>query len=350
MVREARALVRRYGAALIHANDTGPLPALVAAARAERVPLVSHLHLIGTPVERRWVLLHQATLVVGVSRATVEGVLADGMPPERVAVIYNAVDTDRLAQGSARGLRAELGIAPDAAAVAVVASLIPRKGVEVVIDALAHLRGAGRDAHLLVCGDGPDEPALRARAARLGLAAAVHFLGVRADVGAVLRDASDVLASAARLEAFPLNLLEAAACGVPVVVSDIAPHREAVLDGETGVVFPLDDSAAAAAALLALADDPARRRRMGAAARARVAAHFALPGWIAEFERTYAGLLARPRRELGWIGGSTWPPVYTAWLRQSIGRRLGRRAGQPGAAANGGPDAGGEVAASSGDE
>jgi glycosyltransferase involved in cell wall biosynthesis len=164
-------------------------------------------------------------------------------------------------------------------------------------------------------------------------------LGVRDDVGAVLRDASDVLVSGARLEAFPLNLLEAGACGLPVLVSDIAPHREAVLDGVTGVVVPLDDSAAMGDALVELADAPERRTALGAAARSRVLAQFTLRRWIDDFEAIYTGLMARPIRDLGWLRGSTWPPAYATWLRDAVGRRIGRHRGADRTAA----DAAGEA-------
>ena len=327
LVRVARDLLQRHGVRLVHVNALGPLPALVVASRSERLPILSHLHLIPTEPERRWMLLHQVTLAVGVSRASIAGLIADGMPTQRTTVIYNGVDASRLGEGNASGLRAELGIATSATVATVVASLIERKGIDTVVRAVAATVATGRDLHLIVCGDGEEERALRALASTLGVGDRVHFLGVRRDVGPILRDASDLLVSGARLEAFPLNLLEAGACGLPVVVSDIAPHLEAVHDGATGLVVPTDDPDAFAAALERLADDPALRRRMGEAGRARVAAEFSFARWLADFERTYDALLARPRAALGWVRGSTWPPVYTTWLRNAVGRRVGRLTG-----------------------
>jgi glycosyltransferase involved in cell wall biosynthesis len=324
LARVARGLIARHGVRLIHANTLDPLPALVVAARSARIPIANHLHLIPTEAERRWTLAHQVTLAVGVSRASVAGLLEDGMPPERTTVIYNGVDGERLARGSATGLRAELGIPTEATVAAIVASLIARKGIDVALDAVGEAVAAGRDLHLLVCGDGPDDEALRRRAADRGLAGRAHFLGQRADVGPILRDASDLLVSAARLEAFPLNILEAGECGVPVVVSDIAPHVEAVEDGVTGLVVRTDDTAAFAAAVIRLADDPGLRHRLGAAAQARVRTRFSFTRWLADFDAAYARLLATPASDHGWVRGSTWPPVYTAWLRNAVVRRAGR--------------------------
>lgn len=324
LVRVARGLIARHGVRLIHANALDPLPALVAAARSARIPIATHMHLIPTEPERRWTLAHQVTLAVGVSRASVAGLLQDGMPAERTTVIYNGVDGERLAHGSAAGLRAELGIPAGSTVATVVASLIARKGIDVAIDAVGQAVAAGRDVHLLVCGDGPNEELLRRRAADRGLAGRAHFLGQRTDVGPILRDASDLLVSAARLEAFPLNLLEAGECAVPVVVSDIAPHIEAVEDGVTGFVVPTDDTAAFAAAVIRLADDPELRRRLGAAAQARVRTRFSFARWLADFDAAYTRLLAIPASDHGWVRGSSWPPVYTAWLRSAVARRAGR--------------------------
>ena len=325
----ALVLVRRHRVRLIHANDTTPFPSLIGAARLHRIPLLAHIHLIPTEPERRWALVHQATLAVGVSRASVVGLLEDGMPPERTTVVYNGVDVERLSQAPPSALRAELGIAPTALVATVVASLIERKGIDVVLRALAELRGTGRDVHLLVCGDGPDERALRALAAELGIERFAHFLGARTDVGEILNGSTDVLVSAARLEAFALNLLEAGACGVPAVVSDIAPHQEAVVEAVTGLIVPTDDSSAFARALARLADDPVLRRRLGVSAHAHVAKSYTLTRWLADMSRIYADLIARPRHTLGFVQGSTWPPGYTTWVRSAIVRRLARRSLAP---------------------
>ena len=325
----ALTLVRRHRVRLIHANDMTPFPSLIGAARLYRVPLVAHMHLIPTKLERRWALLHQATLALGVSHASVVGLLEDGMPPERIAVVHNGVDVDRLAAAPPSAIRHELGIAPTALVATIVASLIDRKGIDVVIRALAELRGRGRDVHLLLCGDGVDEPKLHDLAAHLGVGEAVHFLGVRSDVGAILNGSTDVLVSAARLEAFALNLLEAGACGVPSVVSDIAPHLESVVDGVTGLIVATNDSAGFARALARLADDPALRRTLGENARNRVRASFTLARWVGDMDRVYTELLARPRRTLGVVRGSTWPPSYTIWLRSAVARRFAPRSTRP---------------------
>jgi glycosyltransferase involved in cell wall biosynthesis len=320
-LRAARDIVRRHRVELVHANDVEPLKALLPAAFGARVPVVAHLHLRLTPEERRWSLVHQATVAVGVSETAVRGLREDRFATSRTAVIYNAVDAARLGEGDASALRASLGIGADDVVFAAVGSLIPRKGVDVTLRAFAALASERGDCRLLVCGDGPAEGELRAQAAASPAARHVHFLGRRADVGAVLRDATQVLVSAARDETFGLTLAEAAVFGVPAVASSIDAHREVVVPGRTGVLVPVDDAPALAAAMRRLADDPSERRRLGADACAAAAVRFTVERYTREFDELYARLLAAPRARYGWIQGVTWPQVYTTWARAALRRR-----------------------------
>jgi glycosyltransferase involved in cell wall biosynthesis len=334
LVHEALGVIRGHDARIVHANDVGPVKWLVPAARSARVPLLTHVHHPTTETERWLGALHQASVTVGVSRFALQGFLDDGLAPHRARLIYNGVDLERLRAGSAGGLRAALGIPARATVSTFVGSLIARKAADVMLRALAAEPDAGGGQHLLIVGDGPERPGLEALARELGVDARVHFLGERADVGAILRDASDVFVTPSRSEAFPLTPLEAAAVGLPVVASDIPPHREAVVDGVTGLLVPVDDARGLAAALRRLAADPALRRRLGSAGRRRVEEEFAVGRYVASFEGVYGELLARPRWRSGWLGDWTWPRAYWRRVRQAVARRLtpGRgAAGRPGA-------------------
>ena len=323
-VRAAREVVRAHGIRLIHANAAAPLKALVPVARSERIPLLAHLHIVPEVDERRHSLLHQVSLAVGVSHVAVRGLLEDGFPADRAVVIHNGIDPERLGGGDARALRHQLGIAPDETVFTVLASLIPRKGIDVVLAGMSALGTTRGDCHLLVCGGGPERAALEGRAAALAVASRVPFLGERRDAGAVLRDATDVLVTAARNEAFALNVLEAGLFGVPVIASDIPAHREAIVPGETGLLFPAEDAAALAAAMECLAADRSLRRRLGDGARRRVEGGFLVRHYVTRFHEVYEGLLEQPRSRFGWLRGSRWPRAYNDWLATAIRRRLRR--------------------------
>lgn len=319
-VRVISDIVRLHDIQLIHANDTDPLNVLIAAARGAHIPILAHLHIPLDVVERRWSWLHQASMAVGVSEFAVRDLRTDGVRTNWIRVIHNGIDPSRVAEGSATGLRRELGIPPGDVILTSAASLIHRKGVDVLLHAMHALHQRNPSAHLLLLGDGPELISLKSLSNELGIDSHVHFLGRRADVGAVYRDASDVAVSASRMEMLPLSLLEAAMAGLPVVASDIDAHLEAVVEGVTGLLVRQDDPAQLASALDRLAADKNQRVEMGAAGQARALAHFHINTFVAAFERSYEELLSQPRHKLGWVGGSRWPRTYWSWLRSAVTR------------------------------
>ncbi len=286
-----RRILERHRVRLVHCNSTTPIKALIPGVRARRIPLVAHLHIIDPLDDRLYSALHQVTMAIGVSEAAIAGLRDDGMPTKRLRVIYNGVDPARLQGGDATPLRAELGLSEQSTVLVSLGSLIPRKGVDVLIDAMGILRRDHPDVHLLVVGDGSARLALAGQVASLGIDRNVHFLGERADVGAILRDAADIAISAARQEAFPLNLLEAAYCGRPIVASDIAPHRESIVDGETGILASTDSPLDFVAAIEWMLSNAGRAEAMGAKGAARVRDRYLLDHYIRAFEETYVDLL-----------------------------------------------------------
>jgi len=328
-IRETLDLIRSHGIRLIHADEFTQASILVPAARFARVPLLVQLHQVPTPDERLWSLLHQVDLTVGTSRACLTGLLADGYPASRALVVYNGVDPARLSKGDATGLRPSLGIAPSAVVFSLVASLLPAKAVDVALRALALVcaaassRGESCSIHLLVCGSGPERAALEQLATSLGIGGAVTFLGECQHVGAIMRDATDVLLAPSRDESFGLTLAEAGFFGVPAVVSDIPAHLEVVGD-QAGVIVPVDDVSAFAEAMKRVAGDPLLRRRLGDAARERTTAMFLIDRYVREFEATYAGLLAQPKSAFGLLHGVRWPRAYNTWVHDAISRRWGQ--------------------------
>ncbi len=163
-----------------------------------------------------------------------------------------------------------------------ISRLVPRKGMDVLLEAAARLAPSYPDLVLAVAGDGRELEHLRRRAARSPVAASV--LGRVSDEDrAGLLACADVFVMACRnrwfgleQEGFGIVFLEAAAAGVPQIAGDSGGASEAVLDGVTGlVVRQPEDPGALAEALRTLLADPGLRRRMGKAARARVRDTFA---------------------------------------------------------------------------
>jgi len=178
-----------------------------------------------------------------------------------------------------RDARKRLGL-PDGPLVVSLSRLVPRKGMDVLIDAAARLAARIPDVHVVIAGSGRDRDRLERRVAATG--APVTFLGRVPDEDVPeLYGAADVYAMLCRnrwggleQEGFGIVFLEAAAAGVPQVAGDSGGASEAVLDGETGVVVDPTDVDQVAAALERLLVDGDLRARMGAAARARAVEQF----------------------------------------------------------------------------
>lgn len=174
-----------------------------------------------------------------------------------------------------------------------------RKGVEVLLEALAE-RGDGRPTPrrtLLIAGDGEHRRALEARAAELGLGPArVRFLG-RASAPRVrgLLARASALVVPSIYEGMPLVVLEAMEAGVPVVASRVSGIPEVVVDGETGWLVPCEDPAALAAALAEVERDPELARRRGEGGRRRVEERYRPRHAAARWEQVIAEAMGARR-------------------------------------------------------
>jgi glycosyltransferase involved in cell wall biosynthesis len=212
------------------------------------------------------------TVVGGADSVLVTGSLARdsvvslGAEPGRVRVFANTVDVERFGDLADRlaarrdELRAGFGLALDDVAVVTVARLAPEKGIDVL------LRAAG-SLPVLVVGDGPERGRLEALARELGARAV--FAGDR-PLESVLEAyaAADVFALLSSYEPWGVVVNEAAACGLPLVLSDrVGAARDLLRDGENGCLVPAGDVNASADALARLASDPGLRESMGARSR-----------------------------------------------------------------------------------
>jgi glycosyltransferase involved in cell wall biosynthesis len=199
--------------------------------------------------------LYRGLPVVAVSPSTRDELVAGGMRAADVHVIPNGLDHALYAPGDGRRAPVPTVLA--------LGRIEPYKRTEMLVDAVATVPGA----RLVVAGSGTGMEALRAHVERRGLAARVDLLGFVDDATKVrlLREAH-VVATASRKEGWGLTVVEAAACGTPAVAFDVPGLRDAIRDGETGVLVPGDHPAALAAALRRVLEDAALRERLAAGA------------------------------------------------------------------------------------
>lgn len=237
------------------------------------------------PRPRRQILAAaaQAAAIVAVSRALRDRLVALGGPAEKITVLRNGVDLEMFRPLPRDVIRRELGVAgPTWLAVG---HLIERKGVHLTLDALARTP----DARLLIAGDGPDERALRAQVARLGLGARVRFLGAIAHAQLCrYYNAADALLLASSREGMPNVALEAMACGTPVIAAPFDGVRELLDAPGAGEIAGERSGAALAAAWL--------RLRARAPSRADTRANAECFGWapvVAAQAGLYADVMGR---------------------------------------------------------
>ncbi len=249
-----------------------------------RVVAVEHLPMAtGSPLAR---VLKRATarrlaahLAVG-SGAAREVERLCGLPPGSVRPVPNGVPD--VVSSRAGGERPP---GPDFV-VGAVGRLHRHKGLDVLIRAVAQLP----DVRLVLVGDGPERGALERLADALDMRARLTVTGWTDEPRTYL-PSFDVVALPSRLEGLPLALLEAMLAGRAVVATDVGSVSDAVVDGKTGLIVPVDAPEAMAAALRRLRNDAGLRIRLGAAARDLVSRRFTPRAMAAAYEKVYEEIL-----------------------------------------------------------
>jgi glycosyltransferase involved in cell wall biosynthesis len=289
----------RYRIQIIHTNSYVPGNYARLAAAALRVPvIIDHWHGFSHFNRKRRCICRWLGRVTDLSLAVSRGVMdyiieQCALDPAQVRVVHNGVDLARLRRHRPRTeVRRELGLAPEAVVVGLVARLDHwGKGHRDFFTALATLPD-GYPVEALIIGGGRREAEMRRLAAELGLAGRVHFLGQRDDVPDLL-SALDLFVLPSHSEGVSLALLEAMAAGLPVIVSRVGGLPEVVTDGENGLLIPPKDTEALTQALACLLADPALAQRLGANARRHVEENFSLERLGREINGIYTELIKR---------------------------------------------------------
>ncbi|MCC6670755.1 MAG: glycosyltransferase family 4 protein [Planctomycetes bacterium] len=226
----------------------------------------------------------------GVARRVLEA----GVPRQQVSVVHEGIEFGPFGDLRSRraAARALLGLPADALVASCAATLRPRKGQALLVQALARIAADFPGAVLVLAGEGPDRARLQALAARTGLAGAVRVPGPIRPIQD-LYAASDVFCMPSYHEGLSNAVLEASASGLPCLVSRAGGLPEIVADGVTGRVVPTGDIAALAEGLRSLFADPGARARMGEAGAARTRSTFPASRMAQKMEDLFHDLLSR---------------------------------------------------------
>jgi len=274
--------VHRARADMLHANSLamGRLAGRIAGRLT--IPTTSHLRDILKLSAAATVDLNRNRRLIAVSNATREFHVARGLDADRVAVVRNGLDLECFQPRMATGwLHDELKLPRSAKLLATIGQIGLRKGQDVLAVAAPAIVREQPDVHFILVGERSStkeesivfERAIVDRFAEQGLTDRLHRLGSRGDVPSLLAEIA-MLVHPAHQEPFGRVLLEAAACGVPVVATNVGGTAEIVVDGETGLLVPSRDSQALAFAVNELLADEKVRHRMSLAARDRAVREF----------------------------------------------------------------------------
>lgn len=289
---------------VIHAQMVAPDGwAAARVARALGVPSVATAHRADvldlparSPAMRKLVGDAVASLdaVVAVSRKMADAAESLATPRRPVEVVPNGADRAVFFPRSVEQARAHLGLPQDEQIISYVGKLVPRKGVDTLIEAMGILaERPQRTPILLVAGIGELRESMESRAAELGIGERVRFLGkIPHDDVPMAMAAGNVFVLPSLSEGLPTVVCEAMSCGRPVVATAVDGTPEIVRDGETGFLVSPKDPEGLAEALAAVLDDPALAAQMSYRADVIAAERYTWDANARDMERIYSELLA----------------------------------------------------------
>ena len=297
VAKVARGL-RRFGAEVVHfhtakAHTIGLGASLLAGTPVKVLSRRVDFPIGGNPFSKMKYKI-RVDAVVAISNAVKDVLVAGGVAPHLITVIYSGIDLgqyEKKTDGSY--VKRELGIPESSPLVGGIGALAPHKAQSYFLRAAAELAKVRPDVRYVIAGEGELEGELRAVAASLGIEEIVTFTGFRRDVKAVL-SSLDVFVLSSVAEGLCTSILDAMASGVPVVATRVGGVPEIVLDGVCGLLVPPADPTAMAQSIKRVLLDGSLRNKLAEGGRKRVL-DFSVDKTVEQTERLYGGLLTAKR-------------------------------------------------------
>ena len=274
------------------------------AAKRAKVPVIVTAEMAGDLWKSRGHLMIDRQLakwtdrVVGNSHAVVDFYRKVGVPENKLGMIYSGVAEEPLPQVDATAVRAEFGWSAEVPLIVFIGRLMAQKAVADLVAAIDILQHVRPDAKTLIIGGGPLRDELIETAHKFDLDDKVRFVGHREDAQRLLA-AADLLVLPSLYEGLPNVVLEAMRLGKPVVATAAPGTTEVVVDGETGLLVPLQNPTELARGIRKVLADNELAKRLGEAGRERVAREFGVQTMIDRFAELYENLYAKTRSRVG---------------------------------------------------
>lgn len=291
---------------IAHTHGWGTLLEGMVAAKLARVPAVVHGE-HGTikddtkaHIYLQRLMWHAADEILSVSEALRRKLAQTiNFPKNRIRVIANGVDLRRFTVARDRsGWKFRLNLPGEALTFGTVGRFVPVKCYPVLLEASRWIFEKIPNSYLVLVGDGPLHEQLAGLARDYKICDRVRFLGWRSDVAEIL-NALDVYVLASESEGMSNTILEAMACGLPVVATEVGGNVELV-DRRAGILVPPSNPTTLADAVTRLLREPAQRDAMGALARWRAEEYFSLETMARNYANVYMDLVSR-RLKIGGI-------------------------------------------------
>jgi glycosyltransferase involved in cell wall biosynthesis len=277
LIPQLRRIIRAEKPDLLHVHCRRDDYLSARAGRLENVPLILSRRMDDPPsaFDRRLKFPLFDRIIV-ISRGIEAVMRRAGVSPDRMSCVSDGVDIARYRPQDDRAwFLKEFALEPGRPVLGVIASLIPRKGHQVLLDALPAVLSGHPKLCLLVFGKGRLEKSLRRTILERGMQDNVRLEGYRTDIERIV-PCLDLLVHPAWREGLGVCILEAAASGVPIVASRVGGIVEAVRHGENGYLVEPGDSSGFAAAINSLLDQPELHHAFGQASRALATEHFSV--------------------------------------------------------------------------
>jgi L-malate glycosyltransferase len=236
----------------------------------------------------------QVDRFVAITDAIIEMLVGDGIPREKITLVHEGVDVERIVGLPAADVHAECYLPVHAPVVGNVAALVPHKGQHFLIEAAAIVVRQVPDVRFVILGDGELREELEREVKRKHLERHVFLAGFRGNALELIKS-FDVFVMSSVTEGLCTSLVDAMAASKPTVATTAGGIPEVVVDGETGFLVPPRDPQAMADRLVLLLKDPAMRARMGEAGLARARARFTVERMVEETNAVYEREVGRRR-------------------------------------------------------
>ena len=294
-VRTLRACVVDNHPSIVHVNDIWWVPQVLRAVKGTAFPVVAHVRQEIEPVKVHRYELHKADVVLAVSRQVQQALEQGGVSPGKVGTLHSGVDLSRFQDGVDRAdVRRQFGIPDEAILLGTVANLFPRKGYDVMLQALPKVVSQYPNVQYLIIGRGdPDyEHQLRRIVQERKLDACVRFVGFQHDPSPLL-SALDLYIHPALMEGFGIAVIEAMAMNKPVIATTTGGLPDIVVERETGCLVPPNDPQKLAQQIIEVIGQPERWSDLGWRGRLRVEKYFSVQTMMHNLTSAYRGVMGQ---------------------------------------------------------